>query len=239
MIFISVNMLKIFYIKLTEGGFLARPTEWYEPYVDESTYVSALKFRSDKVRVTKLAGEWLVRHLLGRFWNLGKADFTIVRGEQGKPYVNGRMGVYFNISHSGDYVVCVVSDSEVGVDIEKIGVARMNVARRFFHPLEVCQLESLEGERQSDLFFNYWTVKESFLKYTGSGLSCPLSSFEVRFAETEISLYRSDTVLSGVSTAGTTPLYIRECRIDAGYKCFVTSEQETEPDVEQIGCNRR
>lgn len=238
MISISVNMLKIFYIKLTGGVFLERPAEWYKPYVDESTYVSALKFRSDKVRVTKLAGEWLVRRLLGRFWNLGRADFTIIRGEHGKPYVSGRTGVYFNISHSGDYVVCVLSDSEVGVDIEKIGVARMNVARRFFHPLEVCRLESLEGECRSDLFFNYWAVKESFLKYTGSGLSCPLSSFEVRFSETGISLYRSDAVWSDGSASGTTPLYIRECRIDAGYKCFVTSDQETEPDVEQIGCDR-
>ena len=57
----------------------------------------------------------------------------------------------------------------------------MEVARRFFHPAEIQCLQNLAGDAQDELFFRYWSVKESFLKYTGSGLSSPLSGFEVRF----------------------------------------------------------
>ena len=46
-------------------------------------------------------------------------DYRIARGEKGKPFIVGVENVFFNISHSGDYVVCSVSDREIGIDIEK------------------------------------------------------------------------------------------------------------------------
>lgn len=196
--------------------------ERYRPFLEEKTVAEAMQFRSPVVAFTKLTGELLVRHLLYSFFHLEKEDFTIQRGIHGKPYLENRENICFNISHSGDYIVCALSDTPVGIDIEREMVARMNVAHRFFHPLEVESLEKLSGRAQDRLFFKYWSVKESFLKYTGSGLTRPLSSFRVDFADSDIVLYED---------AEKVPVYIRECPIDPAYSCFVCTDCDEVPPV--------
>ncbi len=90
-------------------------------------------------------------------------------GENGKPYIDG---LHFNISHSGEYVVCAFADSEVGVDIEKIREYRKRVAEKF-HPEEIAAIENSEDK---DLeFFKIWTMKEAYLKCLGTGISKDLS----------------------------------------------------------------
>ena len=132
---------------------------------------------------------------------------------------------FFNISHSGDYVVCSVSDREIGIDIEKRAKARMEVAGRFFHEEEMAILKTLEGDKQDQLFFNYWSVKESFLKYIGTGLTRPLNSFVVRFAGENISLYEGVNKL---------PLCVNACPIDSGYACYVCGEYNDLPHLREI-----
>lgn len=55
-------------------------------------------------------------------------------------------------------------------------------------------LQNLAGDAQDELFFRYWSVKESFLKYTGSGLSSPLSGFEVRFDDHRPRIFQSENL---------------------------------------------
>lgn len=43
-------------------------------------------------------------------------DYNVYYNEYGKPYLDN--GLYFNISHSKNVIVCVISDREVGIDIE-------------------------------------------------------------------------------------------------------------------------
>ena len=57
----------------------------------------------------------------------------------------------------------------------------MEVAGRFFHE-EMAKLKTLEEDKQDQSFFNHWSVKESFLKYIGTGLTRPLNSFIVSFS---------------------------------------------------------
>ena len=149
--------------------------------VSKECYAEALGYRNKEVALRRLLGEALVRFALKMYWHLPPEDYRIVRGEKGKPFIEGRENVFFNISHSGDYVVCSVSDREIGIDIEKRAKARMEVAGRFFHGEEMAQLKILEGDTQDQLFFNYWSVKECFLKYIGTGLTRSLNSFIVKF----------------------------------------------------------
>lgn len=215
-------MLKIFYLKVSEIDFSLILNEQTEKLVEKETYISALEFRNIKSRFTRLAGEQVIRYLLSRYFYLSKGDFLIVRREHGKPFLEGVDNIFYNISHSGDYLVCALSDSEVGVDIEKRAVARMEVARRFFHPNEIIQLECLGKSEQNQLFFDYWSVKECFLKYTGSGLTRSLSSFCVGSLENPVHIYTEEASL---------PVYIRKCPVDAGYSCFVCSGSDIVPEI--------
>ena len=100
-------------------------------------------------------------------------DCQLMTGENGKPYLkNG--GMYFNISHSGDYVVLAAADSEVGVDIEKVTSYSDAVAARCFTPEE---REWMRREGDNEAFFRLWTAKESVMKASGLGFSLSPETF--------------------------------------------------------------
>lgn len=214
-------MLKVYYLRISD--FDSFDDTSFLPDVDTETWESAMSFKSAIVRRTKLLGESMVRKLIYRHWGLEAGAYAICKGSHGKPYVvNAGKMVYYNLSHSGNYIVCALSEREIGVDIEKHRRIRTEVARRFFHPKEVQQLERLDGELQTDLFFRYWSVKESFLKYTGEGLAASLSGFEVCFQDAGISIKKMEVLQ---------PVFIRECCIDPDYKCFVCSETDELPEI--------
>lgn len=134
----------------------------------------ALHHQKDKLRC--LLGEVLLRRCLGT------ANFTLLQGEFGKPYVKERKDFHFNISHSGDFVVLAWGDKPVGIDIEQIrGDAKIEkLARRHFTQPEQDYVFRGEEAEKSHRFFQIWTAKESYLKYLGTGLSKSLQSFDVR-----------------------------------------------------------
>lgn len=109
-------------------------------------------------------------------------NFEIGYEDNGKPYFIQPKGLFFNISHSGEWTLVALSDGEVGCDIQKTGPVDMRVAERFFTAEESKALEEAGGGAR-DLFFRMWTIKESYLKALGTGLARPLNSFSVRFTE--------------------------------------------------------
>lgn len=114
------------------------------------------------------AGQYLLRKALGEE-TYEQAEFA--KGEHGKPYITGHP-IHYNISHSGQYVVLVVTDSEVGVDVqEKKGKRLSAMAKRFFSEEEWQAFETCDTiEAQTDLFFHIWCRKEAYGKYLGLGL---------------------------------------------------------------------
>lgn len=109
--------------------------------------------------------------------------YQIERNACGKPYVKGRNGFHYNLSHSGRYVVIAWGDSEVGVDVQQQNAA-VNIdaiARRFFTRDEQ---DYIRGNLLR--FYEIWTKKESYIKYTGEGLHRDLKSFSVLAPEPEI-----------------------------------------------------
>lgn len=111
-----------------------------------------------------------------------KTRVSIVKGPYGKPYLADTEGVYFNLSHSGDYVAAVFATCEAGIDIERSRTANFAVARRFFTKEEYAYLEKvcLEGGKEGRLdleFARLWTRKESYIKAVGEGMHLPLADF--------------------------------------------------------------
>lgn len=91
----------------------------------------------------------------------------------GKPFFREAPQLHFNISHSGGLWACAFADSPVGVDVQRhCPIRREAIARRFFCPEEVDWLR----RTQYAAFFDLWTAKESYLKYTGQGLRAGLRS---------------------------------------------------------------
>jgi 4'-phosphopantetheinyl transferase len=94
--------------------------------------------------------------------------------------LQGAQGLHFNHSHSGQWIVSAISDAPIGVDVEMVCEINLGIAERFFSEQEILDLNMLPLEARMDYFFELWTMKESYIKAEGQGLSLPLSSFTVR-----------------------------------------------------------
>jgi len=117
-----------------------------------------------------LLGDALARSLLKQVCPGRTLQFS--RDENAKPYLLG--GPHFNISHSGEHVLCAVDESPVGADIEEFRSVNENLIRK------VCtenELEWIAGSRER--FLQVWTAKEAYLKYLGVGLRMPLREVSV------------------------------------------------------------
>ncbi len=140
---------------------------------------SASKYKFPEGKQRKVLGELLLRSMVNRDHHIKSADLRIAYTEKDKPYLESHPHIHFNISHSGDWVVIAFSEKPVGVDVEKIRKVNLNIARRFFSEYEKGVLFGLPEKEQYNYFFDLWTMKESFLKAIGTGLTRPLKSFTV------------------------------------------------------------
>lgn len=139
---------------------------------------------SDKVR--SIVGEVILRYALWQQYGMSEQNIKFSYNEYGKPNLKGIENIFFNISHSGVWVFCAIGTVPLGVDIEKITTVDIKIAQRFFSKNEYKYLQKQPIEKRAMEFFKIWTLKESYIKEIGKGLSIPLNSFFFDFNEDEI-----------------------------------------------------
>ncbi len=134
-----------------------------------------LKFVRWQDRQAHLLGKLLLQHGL-KAMHIHKTLSDLRVKKNGKPYFQD--GPYFNISHSGQYAICVIStEGEVGVDVEEIKDIDIIDFKFIYTEQEWSILE--KNKNNSSLFYEFWTKKEAVLKANGRGLSIPLNKVEV------------------------------------------------------------
>ncbi|MEG2001093.1 MAG: 4'-phosphopantetheinyl transferase superfamily protein, partial [Evtepia sp.] len=110
-----------------------------------------------------------------RYSKLPPEMLKIDRTADGKPYFPLAPQVQFSITHSGRFWCCAFSDTVIGLDLQIHRPCRKeSISKRFF-----CADEDdfLKAHHYDDkYFFDLWAAKESFFKYTGTGLRAGLSS---------------------------------------------------------------
>jgi 4'-phosphopantetheinyl transferase len=139
------------------------------------------RFHFERHRRQYLVSHALVRLTLSRYAPVRPEAWSFVTNEYGCPRVEAEgLGLRFNLSHTdGMALVAVANHVEVGVDVEDTmrPGEMVDLADRFFAPSEVAALRALEMSRQRERFFEYWTLKEAYIKARGMGLSIPLEQF--------------------------------------------------------------
>ncbi len=98
---------------------------------------------------------------------LGLPDLPLLHDGAGRPYLEG--GPFVSVSHSRNFCALALSDRPVGLDAEELRPVRENLAARVMGPEEHAWYLR-RGSREED-FFTLWTLKESWLKYLGTGLT--------------------------------------------------------------------
>lgn len=134
--------------------------------------------RNPRTYAQSLGAELL---LLAALQELGgpMPPLEITCSEAGKPALQD--GPAFSLSHSGERVLCALSDEAVGADLQQLKPYNPALARRFFSKEEAVWLEE---QRERDLAFSLlWSLKESYVKFLGSGIAgVHLDSFTVCIA---------------------------------------------------------
>lgn len=143
--------------------------------------VLSYKIREDQKR--SLAAGLLLEMILNE---RGYSGEMVCEDENGKLYLPEVDDFFFSLSHSGEYAACVVSDVPVGVDIQQKRATKANIAKRFFRMEEAQRIENQPVDKRDDLFFRYWTGKESYLKLKGLGILGGMDSFFVDLDEKRI-----------------------------------------------------
>lgn len=136
-----------------------------------------------------LLGDVLARYAICKRLGVKNSNLIFGTNDYGKPILREPNGIHFNISHSGNWVVCAVDDTAVGIDVEIIKPIDHRVAERFFSEDEYISLINQPEETRLKYFYMIWTLKESYIKMEGKGLSIPLNSFTVRIKSNGISVY--------------------------------------------------
>ena len=158
---------------------------------------------------------------------LKEADFpaagplNITCGEAGKPALVD--GPEFSLSHSGERVLCALSDWAVGADLQQLRPYNPALVRRFFTAEEAAWLDA---QQERDLAFTLlWSLKESYVKFRGSGIAgVHLNSFSVEvLSESRAQIPGSDVrlwyavnedyVMSVCSAADAAPETVQEIHL--------------------------
>lgn len=168
---------------LIEPRLLARCRQMLLP--DELQRAGRFYFEEDQH--TFLLARALVRTMLSQAMPVDPRVWRFRTNPYGRPEIDepqsGRW-LRFNVSHTRGLVACgVTRERDLGVDVEDLTRMQgdLELARRYFSPNEVAELSRVPPQQQHDAFFDYWTLKESYIKARGMGLSLPLEKFSFRF----------------------------------------------------------
>ena len=147
------------------------------------------RFYFPKHRHQYLVARALVRTTLSRYTGIEPRLLEFLKNHYGRPEVilpERLPPIRFNISHTDGLIACaVVLKQDIGVDVEDImrREVSLDLANRFFSEKEVNSLQQLPKDKMWNRFYDYWTLKESYIKARGMGLSIPLDQFSFHISE--------------------------------------------------------
>jgi 4'-phosphopantetheinyl transferase len=178
-----------------DGGdvrvWLAEPAAWRAPreherllaLLSEDERERLHRFRFDADRAAFLLAHGMLRLALSRHAPVAPERWTFQAGPYGRPSIaTPPSPLSFSLSHTRGLVACaLVRDGSVGVDVEDASRATpFDVAERYFASAELRDIRATPPGRRARRFFEYWTLKEAYVKACGLGLTLPLDRFEFR-----------------------------------------------------------
>lgn len=161
--------------------FTDKELEKYYIYMCDSRKIKVKKLKNEHLKRCTIAGEIIARKLLSDVSGKTPEYFIIAIDCNGKPQIINYEGLFFNISHSESKIAVVVSDEEIGIDLEVIRPYSLRLAKKICNEEELLYIfghlpdetEFTENANKETLhrFFEVWTAKEAYLKCIGTGIT--------------------------------------------------------------------
>lgn len=198
--------------------------------VSDRARVKIHRYKHQDDAKRSLIADILVRTLLCSRLNVNNRELIFGSNEFGKPHLTGAHSLHYNLSHSGQWIVCAIDYSPIGADVERINPIDLQIAERFFTDRETIDLLSKPLHERLSYFYDLWTLKESYIKAIGKGLSIPLDSFSICLRDRQFNM----------QCANELPIYyFKQYVLEEGYKFSVCSEHsQFATYVEVLECDK-
>ncbi len=212
-------MVKVLYYRISEelepaifNHYLQKlPVEFQE---------KALRYRRWQDQYTNLFGKLLLVYGLKEFGFTANDLNKLKYNAYNKPFLEN--GAHFNLSHSGDIVICAIStEQEIGIDIEEM------------KPINIWEFDTIFTKNELEImnrstdpvytFYKYWTIKESVIKAIGKGMALPLN--EVVVSEDDHCSFRNQH------------FKIQIIDVEEGYYCALADSVKQDYSLNQIFLN--
>ncbi|QUG94795.1 MULTISPECIES: 4'-phosphopantetheinyl transferase family protein [Bacillus cereus group] len=184
--------------------------------LEKQDKIKQYAFRMDALR--SLVADLLSRYLIGIALQIKNEQIQFEVNKYGKPFVKEAPELHFNVSHSGNWVVCAIDTQPIGIDVEQMNYIDVEIAEHFFSKKEQQDLKKVSHQEQQSYFFDLWCLKESYIKMVGKGLSIPLDSFTFRCIDQQILFY---------SDHENSPAYFKKYELGPDYKMAVCQRNST------------
>jgi 4'-phosphopantetheinyl transferase len=167
-----------------------------QAWMTDAERTRAQRYRHDDDRAMFTLGRYMARTLVGRALDVPPSAWPWREGPHGRPEIDdASTDLHFNLSHSAGLVICALARGRaVGVDVEHLGrrAFELTLVNRYCSPSEVADVCD-QGKDWRDRFLMYWTLKESYLKARGVGISVPLAdiSFTLTASGARLAFERS------------------------------------------------
>jgi 4'-phosphopantetheinyl transferase len=142
-----------------------------EYILSKDELLKANRFLHSKDRASFVSRRATLRILLSRYTDIPPSEIEFITGTNKKPEIRSETNkIRFNVSHSGELILIAISDTEIGVDIERREPSfnYSDILRHSFSEQEINQIEQAADSR--DFFFRLWTRKEALCKAGSKGL---------------------------------------------------------------------
>ena len=191
------NAIHILYTKIT-NELLEDDYKKYLIFLPEPLRDQHFRYRRWQDRRANLFSKILLIKGLQRFGYDYQSLEQLEYNEYGRPNLPG--DVDFNISHSGEYVLCGIGKGiQIGLDIEEIKPVDFSDFENLMTRDQWNMIYASEDPQKS--FFRFWAIKESIIKADGRGLAMPLNDIIIT---DEVAFYERKW-------------YLNELTIDQGY----------------------
>jgi len=157
-----------------------------ESYLSEEEQARAARLRFEQHRKHFVLSHAMLRLLIGAYCGIDPREVIFNYGPHGKPSIDRRLGLTFNLSHADDSIFCAFANRrQIGVDIERVrgDFNTDEIGERFFSLAERETLRRVPPTAKHAAFFRLWTRKEAYIKARGEGLSHPLHQFDIALGD--------------------------------------------------------
>lgn len=183
---------------ITDPGLLGR----YQALLSDDELAQMARFYYARHRHQYLLTRALVRTSLSNYYPVNPAAWKFSKNDYGKPEIchpDIDLPIQFNLSHTNGLILCgITRNNAIGVDVEdtqRTTRAALADLSSYFSMQEIEDLNRLPTQQQMLRFFDYWTLKESYIKARGMGLAIPLRQFSFHFVTDRLTRFSIDPQL--------------------------------------------